>query len=359
MIRFAHPEYLYALSLIPLLALFLWWMARKRNAALQQFATDELLPRIAAGTSSRKRIIKQSILILALASLVVGLANPQLGTRLENVKQEGVDIFIALDVSLSMKAEDVKPNRLEKAKYEINNLINRLAGDRIGLIVFSGESYVQFPLTTDYSAASLFLDAVDVSSVPDPGTAIGSAIDKAVQSFPLNDPTKKVLVIITDGENNQGDAINEAETAGKKGIIIYTIGMGSPDGAPIPIYDANGHQIDFKHDRSGTIVLTKLDEASLEKIASLGNGKYFHASNSQDELDLIYKDINALQKHEFGTKQFTDYEDQFQYCIGAGIVLLLIEVLLSDKKIPWLARFNPFRSIGNGEVTKDSFGVVK
>ncbi|MDE3058614.1 MAG: VWA domain-containing protein [Bacteroidota bacterium] len=352
MIRFAHPEYLYVLWLVPLAAVFLWWMARKRTAALQQFASDEVLPRIASSVSGRKRMLKQILLMLTFASLVVGLANPQIGTRLENVKQEGVDLFIALDVSLSMKAEDVKPNRLEKAKYEIKNLISRLNGDRIGLIVFSGESYVQFPLTTDYSAANLFLDAVDVTSVPDPGTAIGSAIDKAIQSFPLNEPTKKVLAIITDGENNQGDAISEAEEAGKKGIIVYTIGMGSPDGAPIPIYDANGHQVDFKRDRSGNIVLTKLDEASLEKIASLGNGKYFHASNSQDELDLIYKDINALQKHEFGTKQFTDYEDQFQYFIAAGILFLLIELLLSDKKIPWLASLNPFRSIGNSEVVK-------
>jgi Ca-activated chloride channel family protein len=352
MIRFAHPEYLYLLVLLPAAFIFLWWAARKRSTALQQFVSDELLPRIAAERSGRKRIIKQSVLLLAFASLITGLANPQLGTRLENVKQEGVDIFIALDVSLSMKAEDMKPNRLEKAKYEIKNLIDRLAGDRIGLIVFSGESYVQFPLTTDYSAANLFLDAVDVSSVPDPGTAIGSAIAKAEKSFPQNDPTKKVLVIITDGENNQGDAISQADDAGKNGILIYTIGMGSPDGAPIPIYDANGHQTDFKRDQSGNIVLTKLDEASLEKIAALGNGKYFRASNSQDELDLIYKDINALQKREFGAKQFTDYEDQFQYFIGAGIVLLLIEILLSDKKIPWLARFNPFRSIGKSEAAQ-------
>lgn len=352
MIRFAHPEYLYLLALVPLALIFFWWTARRRRAALQQFISDELFPRVASGTSGKKRVIKQGILILAFASLITGLANPQLGTRLENVKQEGVDIFIALDVSLSMKAEDVKPNRLEKAKYEINNLINRLAGDRIGLIVFAGESFVQFPLTTDYSAASLFLDAVDVTTVPDPGTAIGSAIAKAEKSFPMNDPTKKVLIIITDGENNQGDAISNAEDAGKKGILIYTIGMGSPDGAPIPIYDANGHQTDFKRDRSGNIVLTKLDEASLEKIAALGNGKYYRASNSQDELDLIYKDINALQKREFGAKQFTDYEDQFQYFIGAGIILLLIEILLSDRKIAWLARFNPFRSIGNSEVAQ-------
>ena len=252
--------------------------------------------RLAEDSSGVKRVMKSVLLVTAISFIVVGLANPQLGIRQEEVKQEGVDIFIALDVSLSMKAEDVKPNRLAKAKYEIGNLIDRLGGDRIGLIIFSGESYVQFPLTTDYSAASLFLDVVDVESVPTPGTAIGTAVEQAMKSFNWDTPTKKVLIIITDGEDNQGDVIPKAEEAGKKGVLIYTIGMGSPAGAPIPIYDANGHQVDFKRDRAGNVVLTKLDETTLEKIATLGNGKYFRATNNQDELDAIYKEVNALQK---------------------------------------------------------------
>ncbi|HTR82000.1 MAG TPA: VWA domain-containing protein [Bacteroidota bacterium] len=345
MIRFAHPEYLYLLGLVPLTAALFWFVLRRRKKASEKFSSSALFEKLAAESSGAKRWVKMFLLAGAVSLLVIGLANPQIGTRLEDVKQEGVDIFIALDVSLSMKAEDVKPNRLEKAKYEINSLIDRLQGDRIGLIVFSGESYVQFPLTTDYSAADLFLDAVDVESVPTPGTAIGSAEEKAVQSFNWKMPTKKVLVIITDGENNAGDAVTQAEDAAKKGITIYTIGMGSPDGAPIPIYDANGHQVDFKRDRSGNVVLTKLDEATLEKIATIGNGKYFRASNTENELNTIYKDVNAMQKSEFGTKQFTDFEDQFQYFIGAALLLLFIEVLLSDKKIRWLERINPFKAI--------------
>ena len=304
-----------------------------------------MFSRIASDSSGAKRWIKMLLMTVAMSSVIIALANPQIGMRLEEVKQEGVDIFIALDVSLSMKAEDVKPNRLAKAKYEIGNLIDRLGGDRIGLIVFSGESYVQFPLTTDYSAADIFLDAVDVESVPTPGTAIGSAVEQAAKSFNWDDRTKKVLVIITDGENNEGDAVAQSEDAAKKGVLIYTIGMGSPEGAPIPIYDASGHQVDFKRDRSGNVVLTKLDEATLEKIAALGNGKYYHASNTQDELDAIYKEVNALQKSEFGTKQFTDFEDQFQYFVALGLLLLLIEVLVSDKKISWLDKINPFRTI--------------
>lgn len=345
MIRFAHPEYLYWLALVPLTIALYWFVGRKRKAAREKFSSSAMFAKLAVESSTAKRWAKIILVIGALSLIIIGLANPQLGMRLEDVKQEGVDIFIALDVSLSMKAEDVKPNRLAKAKYEIGNLINRLGGDRIGLIVFSGESYVQFPLTTDYSAADLFLDVVDVESVPTPGTAIGSAIEQAVKSFNWNEATKKVLVIITDGENNEGDAISQAEDAAKKGVIIYTIGMGSPAGVPIPMYDANGRQVDFKRDRSGNVVLTKLDEETLEKIATLGNGKYFRGTSTQDELDAIYKDVNALQKSQFGTKQFTDFEDQFQYFIGTALLLLLVEVSLSDNKTPWLEKINPFKGI--------------
>ena len=345
MIRFAHPEYLYWLLLVPLTLVFFWYAARQRKAGRESFSTSQLFLRLAPQSSGAKRSVKSLLLLGALALMITGLANPQVGMRLEEVKQEGVDLFIALDVSLSMKAEDVKPNRLEKAKYEIGNLISKLGGDRIGLIIFSGEAYVQFPLTTDYSAANLFLDVVDVESVPTPGTAIGSAVEKAMRSFNLEDPTRKVLVIITDGENNEGDAVAQSEEAAKKGVLIYTIGMGSAAGSPIPLYDASGRQADFKRDRAGNVVLTKLDEETLEKIAALGNGKYYRATNTQDELDAIYKEINALQKREFGAKQFTDYEDQFQYFIGAALLLLLIEVVLSDKKVAWVAKLNPFRDL--------------
>lgn len=349
MIRFAHPSTLWYLLLLPALAIFFWYVYQRRVKAAAAFASAQMLSRLAAEASTRKWFFRAALIMISAALLIVGLANPLVGTRLEDVKQEGVDIFIALDVSLSMKAEDVKPNRLEKAKYEIGNLIRRLSGDRIGLIVFSGQSYVQFPLTTDYSAANLFLDVVDVESVPDPGTAIGSSIAQALKSFDWEAQTQKVLVIITDGENNEGDAAALADGAAKKGVLIYTIGMGSATGVPIPLYDANGHQTDFKRDRSGNVVLTKLDQTTLEKIAAAGNGKFYQASNSQDELDAIYKDINALQKREFGTKQFTDFEDQFQYFLGVALLLMLLEVILSDRKTAWLSRFNPFKGIDAGK----------
>ncbi|HUI65610.1 MAG TPA: VWA domain-containing protein, partial [Bacteroidota bacterium] len=201
----------------------------------------------------------------------------------------------------------------------------------------------QFPLTTDYSAANLFLDIIDVDAVADPGTDIGTAIERAMDSFDFTETTTKVLVIITDGENNEGDVFDAAQDAAKKGILIYTIGLGSPAGAPIPIYNAAGQASDFKRDRSGTIVLSKLDEAGLERIASIGGGKYFRGTNAQDELDEIYKTINALQKKEFGVKQFTDFEDRFQFFLAPAIVLLLLELLLTENKVRWLAKWNPLK----------------
>jgi Ca-activated chloride channel family protein len=343
MIRFAHPEYIYLLGILPALVVVYLFSARARRKALQRFGEIHILERLAESASKRKKLLKLAILLFALAFIIVALANPQIGTRMQEVKQEGVDIFVTLDVSLSMKAEDIKPNRLEKAKLEIRNLIDRLGGDRLGLIVFAGEAYTQFPLTTDYSAANLFLDVVDVDVVPVPGTAIGSAIKRAMESFNFKETTTKVIVIVTDGENTEGDAFEAANDAAKQGVLLYTIGMGSPSGSPIPIYNASGQQVDFKRDRDGNIVVTKLDEVSLEKIAAVGNGKYFRGTNAQDELNEIYKTISTLQKREFGVKQFTDYEDRFQFFLGAGIVLLLVELLISEKKVKWIARWNPLR----------------
>ncbi|MBM2844985.1 MAG: hypothetical protein HW407_297 [Bacteroidetes bacterium] len=343
MIRFAHSEYLFLLILVPVAVAGYWFLARARLRALQRFGGLNILERLAKSASRTKRLVKFGLFLLAFVFLVVGFANPQIGTRLQEVKQEGVDLFIALDVSLSMKAEDIKPNRLEKAKFEIRNLIERLGGDRLGLVVFAGDAFTQFPLTTDYSAANLFLDVVDTDVVPTPGTSIQAAIKRSMDSFDFEDPTTKVLVIITDGEETEGEAFSVAEEAGKKGVIIYTIGMGSPIGSPIPVYNAAGMQVDFKRDRSGSIVMTKLDETSLEKIAAVGNGAYYRATNAQNELDDVYKSINSLQKREFGVKQFTDYEDRFQFFIAAGIILLLIELLISEKKIGWIARWNPLK----------------
>ncbi len=289
--------------------------------------------------SIAKLNLKFILKIFAILFLIIGLANPQVGTKIEEVKQVGIDVFILLDVSLSMKAEDIKPNRLEKAKHDIARLIQKLKGDRIGLIVFSGDAYVQFPLTTDYAAANLFLSAVDVTTVPQPGTSIAKAIKMAIQSFKAKEATQKAIIVITDGEDHEGETEAIAKKAADMGIRIYSIGLGSPAGAPIPLYSNSGKRIGFKKDKRGEPVLTKLDEAILQKIASATNGKYYRGSTTQDELNLIYSDLSKIEQTEFGVKKITDYEDRFYYFIAVTFLLLIVESFISSNKSKLLSKF--------------------
>lgn len=346
MLRFAHEEYLYLLIAVPLLlglALLLFYHKKK---IISKLGDPVLIEKLSKTKSNYKHWIKVGLLLIALSSLIIALANPRIGTRYEEVHREGVDIIIALDVSYSMKAEDFKPSRLEKAKHELSSLINRLRGDRIGLIVFAGEAYVQLPLTVDYGAAQLLTDVVDEHSAPTPGTSIPAAIELAIESFPKEEVQKsgKVLVIITDGETHDENSIKFAEEATANGIKIFTIGLGSPTGVPIPLYDRNGQQVDFKKDVDGNLVMTKLDEGTLQKIAEVGGGKYYRGSNTEDELDMIYKEILQMEKKDLGMKQFTHFEDRFQYFIAIGIFFLLLEFFLSEKKWKWFSKFNIFRA---------------
>lgn len=332
MFRFAHPEYLYALYAIPVLVVLFWYLNRNRKRLLEKFADRKLHKVLLPDYSGIKNWFKIGIVLFSLMLLIIAAANPQVGTRVQEVKQTGIDVFIALDVSRSMLAQDIKPDRLDKAKYQISNLINKLKGDRIGLIIFAGEAFVQFPLTTDYSAANLFLSAVDVNSVPQQGTAIASAINLATKSFDYKTNTQKVIVVITDGEDHEGDIMQAVDAAKEKGIKIYTIGLGSPTGVPIPVYNAQGQQVDYKKDENGNIVLTKLDETVLKQIASAGDGKYFLASTYDDYLDRIYNDLSSLEKTEFGVRKVTDYEDRFYYFLAPAIILLLVEFFMTDRR---------------------------
>lgn len=339
MFRFANPEYLIALWAIPVLIFLFWYLTINRKNLLEKFAHKELHKVIISSFSGNKNVLKFGMILIAHSLLIIAAANPQVGTKMTEVKQTGIDVFILLDVSYSMIAEDIKPNRLEKAKLQISSLIQKLQGDRIGLVIFSGEAYIQIPLTTDYSAANLFLSAVDVYSVPQPGTAIASAIILAARSFDSLS-TEKVIVIISDGEDHEGDlnaAINEA---GKKGIKLYTIGLGSPDGAPIPVFDSRGRMMGFKKDRDGNTVLTKLNEQILRQIASEGNGKYFRGTNYDDYLDRIYKELSELEQTEYGVKKVTDYEDRFYYFLFPAIILLILEFFISDKRSVFFTRLS-------------------
>ena len=339
MFRFANPEYLNLLYFLPVLVVLFWYLGRNRKKHLQVFADGELHKTLFPTDSNLKRWTKFVLILLALTCLVFAAANPQVGTKMQEVKQTGIDVFILLDVSNSMMAEDIKPNRLEKAKYQISNLINKLRGDRIGLIIFAGQAYVQIPLTTDYSAANLFLSAVDVNSVPSQGTAIASAINLATASFDTLS-TQKVIIAITDGEDHEGDVQKAVENAISHGIKIYAIGLGSQEGVPIPVYNNRNQLVGFKKDREGNSVLTKLDEETLKQIAVEGNGKYYRGTNYEDYLDKIYTELSELEQTEFGVKKVTDYEDRFYYFLIPALILLVLEFFISEKKSPLYARIN-------------------
>jgi tetratricopeptide (TPR) repeat protein len=338
MLRFAHPGYLWALLLVPVLTVGFYALHRHRKQLMQRFVSEPLVAAMSPDASTAKRTVKQALLLLALACLIVAAANPQVGTRLEEVKREGIDLFVALDVSLSMKAEDIRPSRLEKAKRDVSDLLRKLQGDRVGLVVFAGEAYVQFPLTADYSAADLFLNAVDVEAVPVPGTMIGNAIEKALESFRKDLPTQKAIVVVSDGENTEGDIAGAVEKARKAGVRIFAVGMGTPEGNPIPVYGANGERVDYKHDRAGNIVLSKLDESALQHIALSTGGSYRRATNAGNEIDEIFNELSALQRTDMGSMQVTGFEDQFFYPLALGIFFLVIETLLSERRGRLLVR---------------------
>lgn len=337
MLKFARPEYLQFLFLLIIPLIGFYFYVRRKKSLLKLFAEEKLHDELFAQKSFYKDTVKFIIIIVSTALVIITLASPQVGTKLEEVKQVGIDIYIALDVSLSMKAEDLKPNRLEQAKNEIASLMKKLEGDRIGLIIFAGQSYIQFPLTADYSAANLFLSAVDFNSIPQPGTAVGSSINLAMNSFDKKSSTKKVIIVITDGEDHEGDVLQAVENAAAEEIKIYTIGMGSATGAPIPVYQ-NGRQVDYKKDGSGNIVLTKLDETTLKEIASKGGGKYFHALGFQNELEQIFDELSQIEKSEYGSKRITDYEDKYFYFLIPAFILLLLEIFITDVKSIWLRK---------------------
>jgi tetratricopeptide (TPR) repeat protein len=344
MLRFEHPEYLWFLLLIPALGIGFFFLNVWQRKQLRRFIGAVLIPQLAPEASLAMRIIKQILVLLAVACLILAFANPQVGTRLEEVKREGIDLFVTLDVSLSMKSEDIRPSRLEKAKRDVSELLRKLSGDRVGMVVFAGDAFVQFPLTADYAAADLFLSAVDVDAVPIPGTMIGSAIEVALKSFSKDVPTQKAIVVVSDGENTEGDVMGAVEDAKKAGVRIYSVGMGTPEGGPIPILNQAGIRTDYKRDQSGSIVLSKLDETMLQQIAATTGGSYHRATSGGNEIDDIFKELASLQKVEFGAKQVTGYETRYQYPLGFAMLFLILELMLSERRTKvalWLKKLLP------------------
>lgn len=337
MISFAHPEHLYWLLALPGLAALYWFAWWRRMRTIRRYGAPRPVLRMVEGRSRVKYWLKAGLLLTAWAALILAAANPRVGTRYEEVKRTGIDLIVAVDVSASMKAQDIRPSRMDAARRELLNLINKLQGDRIGLVVFSGDAYTQLPLTTDYNAALMLSDVITTGIAPRPGTAIGSAIELARASFRKDEGKYKALVIITDGENHEDDAVSAAKDAADDGIIIHTIGMGSPGGAPIPTTDG-----EYKKDGLGQPVLTRLDEGTLEEVATATGGTYTRAVNGRDNLATVFDRIARMEKQHIGTKQFTAFEDRFQFPVALALLLLLSELFLSETRNRWLARFALF-----------------
>ena len=340
MFRFAHIDYVYLLALIPVFILFLVWLLVWKKRALQRFGEHSVISQLLPDMANSKLILKFVLMMIAWGLMVFVLVGPQTGSKLENVQRKGIDLIIALDVSNSMLTQDIKPSRIERAKQAISRLIDKLEGDRIGIIVFAGKAYTQLPITTDYAAAKMFVSTINPGMIPTQGTAIGEAIGMAINSL-IDSKRNKALVIISDGEDHEGNVLEQAELAASKGITIYTIGMGLPEGGPIPEY--NGDMlVGFKKDREGNSIVSKLDETLLQRIATIGKGMYVRATNSETGLNKIFDDINAIQKSEIESKQFSDYENQFQYFLAIALILLILDLFIFEKKTFWMKHIKPF-----------------
>jgi len=330
MFQLAHPQFLYLLLLIPLWVLIFVYAQSRKKKALSDFGDLSLVMRLLPEYSGTRQIFKFILWSIAWMLIVIGMSDPQTGSKLEKIKRKGVDMVFALDVSNSMMAQDITPNRLERAKQAIIHLLGKLENDRVGLITFAGKAYVQMPLTTDYSATRLFLSNINPGMIPVQGTAIGDAIETSASSFG-NTKQSKAIIIITDGENFEDDATGAARSAASKGIRVYTIGIGLPEGAPIPMYSGST-QIGYKKDASGATVITRLNESMLQEIAKAGKGIFVRANNSQSGVQEVFDQINKLEKSEYSEAYFSDYEDRFQFFILAALILILSEVLIADRK---------------------------
>lgn len=339
MFRFANPQYLWLLALVPLFAVLFLAAARRRRQRLARFGDPALLRGLMPAVSTRRTGVKFILFCGAVALVVLAVARPQFGSKLREEKSRGVEMMLAVDVSNSMLAEDFEPNRLERTKYAIDKLFDGLKQDRVGLIVFAGEPKVQLPVTADYRMAKAFARRIDPSLVAAQGTSIARALEQALLTFSVDEqnPRSHVVILITDGEDHEGDALAVAERAARMGVRIYTIGIGTPEGAPIQI---DG---EFIKDEQGEMVVSKLDEEMLARLAETTGGLYVRASKQSIGLDEILRTINEMERQELSTVRFEEYDEQYQWLLALALALLLLEGLLLDRRNPLLAHLNIFR----------------
>jgi Ca-activated chloride channel family protein len=338
MFRFAHPEYLYLLLLIPvLIGVFIYTkIQRRRN--ITKFGNPDLLANLMPNVSYIRPQVKFYLQLVSVLLLIIVLAQPQFGTKEDKEKRKGIEVMIALDVSNSMMAQDVQPSRLEKAKQVLSKLVDGMTNDKIGLVVFAGDAYTQLPITVDYVSAKMFLSTISTQLVPRQGTAIGSAIDLAIKSFGPKSNVARAIVVITDGENHEDDAVGAAKLASENNIIVDVIGMGKSDGAPIPIPGT----MSFWKDKDGNVVVSKLNEPMCKEIALAGKGIYVHADNSNSAFRIITKELDGLGKSDLKTSVFSEYNEQFQSFALLALIILIIDFFIFDRKNKRLSKFRIF-----------------
>lgn len=336
MFRFEHPLYLYGLALIPALTLFFYLMRRLRAKSLSRFGERGLVHRLMPQVSMLKHPFKFGMLMVAFFLLCIALANPQWGTKREKVKRKASDVIIALDISNSMLSDDVKPNRLERARTFVLDLVSSLKGERIGSIVFAGNAYLQMPLTTDYAAAALFLKSANPDQAPTQGTAISEAIDVAEKAFGEESKNNKVLIILSDGEDHDSDALARAKEARNNGLLIFTIGVGTTEGGVIP-FDFGGVK-DYKRDETGQPVKTKINETMLRELANAGEGEYFNIANTSGVINALKNRVDKLEKRELEARSFTEFESYFQWFLFPALLILIWEFMMPYRKSNWEER---------------------
>lgn len=339
--RIEEPIYFYMLLIIPAMVLIFLLVVLWKKRAQKRFAEAFILSKLAPNRSNFKSVLKLIFLSVGMAFLILGLTNPKIGTQLKTVKREGVDVVFALDVSKSMLAEDIAPNRLEKAKQIISKIIDILGSDRVGVIVYAGNSYPLLPITTDHAAAKMFLQNANPDMVSSQGTAINEALQLAKSYYNDDEQTNRFLIIISDGEDHQEDTLEAAKNLVDEGIKVYTVGVGQEKGTRIPL-KINGSLIGYKKNNRGETVLTQRKPELLQAIAESANGIYIDGNITEKPVDSIEEIIANAQKNEFETKQFSDYKDQFQWFLGIGLLFLILDVFLLERKTKWLQKVDLF-----------------
>lgn len=339
MFRFEEPTYLYLLLLLPFLAAFYLYSNYRRRKAIRKFGDPVLMAQLMPDVSKYRPDVKFWLVFAAIGLFAVLLARPQFGSKLETVKRQGVEVMIALDISNSMLAQDVQPSRLEKAKRLVAQLVDKMENDKVGMIVFAGDAFTQLPITSDYISAKMFLESINPSLISKQGTAIGAAINLATRSFTPQEGVGRAVIVITDGENHEGGAVEAAKVAAEKGIQVSVLGVGMPDGAPIPVEGTN----DFRRDRDGNVVVTRLNEQMCQEIAQAGDGIYVRVDNSNAAQKVIAQEINKMAKADVETQVYTEFNEQFQAVAWIILLLLLAEMLILERKNPLFRNIHLFK----------------